>query len=86
MPKRNKSVHQSPGCRALQFAVERLVFLASGLMQRQKCLQIYRVKNIGSVFELSGAAFRLAPAYGGLLVEVIELMVGDSFSRRSIRN
>ena len=30
--------------------------------------QISRVKDIGSVFKSSGAAFRLVPPYGGLLV------------------
>ena len=32
-------------------------------------LQIYRVKNIGSVVELSGVAFRLVPPDGGLLAK-----------------
>ena len=36
------------------------------VLQRQRRLQIYRVKNIGRFFELSGVAFRL----GGLLVEL----------------
>ena len=38
------------------------------LMQCQISLQISRVKNSGNVFELSGAAFRLAPPYGVFLV------------------
>ena len=38
-------------------------------VQFQRRLQISQVKNIGNVFELSSVAFRLAPAYGGLLVK-----------------
>ena len=38
------------------------------VLQRQRRLQIYRVKNIGKVFELSGLTIRLVPRYGGLLV------------------
>ena len=41
---------------------------ALGLMQYQRRLQIYRLKDIGNVIELSGVAFRLAPPHGGLLV------------------
>ena len=41
---------------------------ALNLMQCQRRLQIYRVTNIGNVFELSGMAFRLATPYGGLLL------------------
>ena len=37
-------------------------------MQCQRRLQISRVKNIGNVLEHSGAAFRLAIPYGGILV------------------
>ena len=40
------------------------------VLQRQGRLQIYRVKNIGRVFELSGVAFRPVPPYGWLLVEL----------------
>ena len=46
------------------------------LMQCHRRLEIYRVKNIGSVFGLSGVAFRLAPPYDGLLA---------IFRRRHIR-
>ena len=37
---------------------------ALGLM-----LQISRVKNIGNVLKQSGVAVRLAPPYGGLLIQ-----------------
>ena len=37
-------------------------------MQRQRRLKISRVKNIGSVLELSGVAFRLVQPIGGFLV------------------
>ena len=37
------------------------------MMKCQIRLQIYRVKNIGNVFEFSGELFCLAPPYGGLL-------------------
>ena len=39
------------------------------VFQRQRRLQISRVKNVGKVFELSGV-FRLDPPYGGLLVGI----------------
>ena len=38
------------------------------VLEGQRRLQIYRVKNIGRVSELSGVAFRLVPPYGELLV------------------
>ena len=41
-------------------------------MQCQTRLQIFRVKNISSVFELSGVAFRLALPYGGLRVQILQ--------------
>ena len=45
------------------------VLFALNLMQCQRRLQISRVKNIGSLFELSGVGFRLVvPSYGGLLI------------------
>ena len=47
---------------------ETLRFCALSIMECQRRVQISRLKNIGGVFELSGMAFRLAPAYGGLLV------------------
>ena len=52
----------------LPFVVDRLGLYALSLMQCQRHLQISRVKNIDSVVELSGVAFRLAPSYGGLLI------------------
>ena len=42
------------------------------VLQRQRRLRISRVKNIGSVLELSGVAFRILPPYGGLLVSTCE--------------
>ena len=36
-------------------------------LQRQRCLRIYRVKNIGNVLEYSGVAFRLPHLMVGLL-------------------
>ena len=39
-------------------------------MQCPGRLQIFRVENIGSVFELSCVAFRLAQPYGGLIVGI----------------
>ena len=44
------------------------------LMQCQRHLQIARVKDIGSVVELSGVAFHLAAPYGGLLVVGLNLL------------
>ena len=41
---------------------------SSSLVQCKRRRQISRVKNIDSVVELSGVAFRLAPPYGRLLV------------------
>ena len=43
---------------------------ALNLMQYQTRLQISHVKNIGNVFELSSVAFRLAPPYDGLLLQL----------------
>ena len=43
----------------------RFVCIKSNAVSRR--VQIFRVKNIGEVFELNGVAFRLAPPYGGLL-------------------
>ena len=45
------------------------VFLGAFIGKR---LQISRMKNIGSVFELSGVAFCLAPLHGGLLVQILQ--------------
>ena len=45
--------------------------------QCQRRRQISRVKNIDSVFQLSGVAFRLAPPYGGLLVGVWESLAAE---------
>ena len=42
------------------------------VMQCQRRLQISQMKNIGSVFELSGVAFRLASPLGGLLVQMLQ--------------
>ena len=48
-------------------------------MQCQRRPQISQVKNIDSVFELSSVAFRLAPRYGGLLVNIVTFFCrGDS--------
>ena len=51
------------------------------VLQRQRRLQIYRVKNIGRVFELSGVAFRLVSPYGRLLVEYITLLSMSTVGR-----
>ena len=48
------------------------------VLQRQRHLTIYRVRNIGRVFELSGVAFRLVPPYGGLLVIIVCYMVSNA--------
>ena len=45
--------------------------LALILMQCQRSVQISRVRNIGNVFELSGVAFRIAPPYGGFLLQEV---------------
>ena len=45
------------------------VLFALSLMQCQRRLQFSRVNNIDNVFEQSCVAFRLAPPYGGLLVQ-----------------
>ena len=68
---KNRSVHQLLGCPHFAgFAIcrgsLRFVFVLR-LMQCQRRLQISRVKNISSVFEISGAMLRPAPPYGGLL-------------------
>ena len=42
---------------------------ALSLMQCQRRLRISRVKNSDNVFDLRVVSFRLAPFYGGLLVE-----------------
>ena len=42
-------------------------------MQCQRRFQISRVKNISNFLEQSGVAFRLAPPYGGLFVNLNEL-------------
>ena len=56
---KNKSVHQLLGCPH----IEPLGFLKLNLMHYQRRLQFFRVKNIGSVVELNGVAFCLAPPY-----------------------
>ena len=72
--KQSVHVHQLLGCpHFAHFAIcpgTLRVFFASGLLQCKMRLQISGVKktNNGSVFELSGVAFRLVPLYGGLLV------------------
>ena len=43
------------------------------VLQRQRRLQISRMMNIGSAFELSGVALRLVPPYGVLLVYSLHL-------------
>ena len=45
------------------------------VLQRQRRLQISRVKNISRVFELSGVVFRLVPLYDGLLVDLYDMTV-----------
>ena len=40
-------------------------------MQCQKRFQIFPVKNIGNVFELSGLAFRLPSLYGDIYGELL---------------
>ena len=39
--------------------------------RRQRRLEISRMKDIDSVFELSGVAFRPVPPYSGLLVSLL---------------
>ena len=51
----------------------------NALMQCQRRLQITRVKNIGNILEQSGVAFRLAPPYGGLLVELFSWLQKKRF-------
>ena len=60
-----------------------MALFARSLMQCQRRLQNYRVKNIWSVVELRGVAFRLAPPYGGLLV-LKSTKVGNSQIYRNI--
>ena len=52
----------------LQKMLHLTTLFALSVMQCQRRLQISRVKNIDSVFCLSGVAFLLAPPYGGLRV------------------
>ena len=54
-------------------ASDGFVYIKSNAMS--KASSIYRVKNIGKVFEISGLAFRLAPTYGRLLVIVVVVVV-----------
>ena len=42
------------------------------VLQRQRRLQISRVKNVGRVVELSGVAFCLAPPDDGLLIQILQ--------------
>ena len=53
-------------------------------MQCQRRLQIYRLKNIDEVFELSGVAFRLAPPYGWLLEKTQPKCSVSEWARRGI--
>ena len=52
----------------MRFVLERLGFSALSLMQCQRPLQISQVKNIDSVFKLSGVVFYVAPPYSEVLV------------------
>ena len=77
---KNKSAHELLGslhfarcwvaC-TLPFVLECFDYFALSVMQCQSHLRISCVKNIGSVLELSGVAFRLAPPYGWFLVIII---------------
>ena len=53
--------------------------LALSLIQCQKRLQIYRVNNIGNVLQLSCVAFRLAPHYGGILVNFLLIKLAGNW-------
>ena len=48
------------------------------VLQPQRRLQVFRVKNIGRVFELRGVAFRRVPPYGGRLLYFIRQNAAES--------